>query len=79
MTCEIYYIVLKSSPDLARCREVTGVYVFVLRINTTFFVFCFFSFCWYVFIKKYSQSVFFQDNRSIFFQKYNILVFLKMR
>lgn len=42
MTCEIYYIVLKSSPDLARCREVTGVYVFVLRINTIFF--CFFVF-----------------------------------
>lgn len=41
MTCEIYYIVLKSSPDLARCREVKGVYVFVLRINTIFFVFFF--------------------------------------
>ena len=78
MTCEIYYIVLKSSPDLARCREVTGVYVFVLRINTIFFCFLFFSFCWYIFVKKYSQSVFFQDNHCIFFQKYDILFFLKM-
>lgn len=44
MTYEIDYIVLTSSPDLARWREVTGVYVFVLRINTIFFVFFFFRF-----------------------------------
>lgn len=51
MTCEIYYIVLKSSPDLARCREVTGVYVFVLRINTIFLCF-FFRFAGTYLLKK---------------------------
>ena len=78
MTCEIYYIVLKSSPDLARCREVKGVYVFVLRINTIFFVFFFFVLLVHTYKKNTHNRCFFRIITAFFFQKYNILVFLKM-
>ena len=79
MTCEIYYIVLKSSPDLARCREVTGVYVFVLRINTIFFCFVFFFVLLVHICKKIlTIGIFSGSSLHFFFQKYNILFFLKM-